>query len=76
VVRATWDARGGAVLTLDDAGAGFAAAASRSELYAESGRGLELVRAISDQLTITRSPLGGTRVTATFHNAAPLMSSA
>jgi hypothetical protein len=75
VVRATWDARGGAALTLDDAGAGFVPATACSKPYAESGRGLELVRAISDQLTITRSPLGGTRVTVSFHNAPVLTSS-
>jgi len=72
-VRATWDAHDGAALSLDDTGEGFTPPESASEPYAESGRGLELVRAISDQLTITRSPLGGTRVRVGFRNAATVL---
>ena len=72
-VRATWDAHDGAALSLDDSGEGFTPPECASEPYAESGRGLELVRAISDQLTITRSPLGGTRVRVGFRNAAAVL---
>jgi PAS domain S-box-containing protein len=67
IVEATRATNGTATLTVDDSGIGFSPATRRTDPYAESGRGLELVRTISDAVTITRSPHGGTRVSVSFH---------
>jgi anti-sigma regulatory factor (Ser/Thr protein kinase) len=67
IVEATRATNGTATLTVDDSGIGFTPLSRRTDPYAESGRGLELVRTISDAVTITRSPHGGTRVSVSFH---------
>ena len=41
--------------------------------YAETGRGLGLVRAVSDGVRIEPTPFGGTRVTVTFRHAVPAL---
>ncbi len=56
-------------LTVEDAGTGFTHAERGVDPYAETGRGLGLVRAVSDGLEIEPTALGGTRVTVTFRHA-------
>jgi PAS domain S-box-containing protein len=68
-VVASVDAGGIATLVVEDAGPGFTHAEQGLDPYAESGRGLGLVRAVSDGLRIEPTVLGGTRVTVTFHHA-------
>jgi PAS domain S-box-containing protein len=53
-------------LSIEDRGAGFTPYGEPVGLEAESGRGLSLVRALADDVTIEPLPLGGTRVTVTF----------
>jgi anti-sigma regulatory factor (Ser/Thr protein kinase) len=53
-------------LSVEDHGAGFVPLAESASLDAESGRGLSLVRALADDLTVEPLPLGGTRVTVSF----------
>lgn len=68
VVRVLASTAGGgdAALVVEDSGAGFTHDEHGLDPFAESGRGLELVRAVSDGLAIAAAPLGGTRVTVTF----------
>ncbi len=56
-------------LVVEDAGPGFTHDDRALDPYAESGRGLGLVRAVSDGVTIESTPRGGTRVTVTFRHA-------
>jgi PAS domain S-box-containing protein len=65
-VAVTSDGEGNATLVVEDNGAGFAPKERRPDPYAESGRGLMLVRGVADRLTIEPAPSGGTRVCVTF----------
>jgi PAS domain S-box-containing protein len=56
----------GAELFVTDRGAGFRTPAKTFDMFAESGRGLELVRAVSDDVTIVAAAHGGTTVHAIF----------
>jgi PAS domain S-box-containing protein len=53
-------------LIVEDRGLGFVPRAAVHGLDAESGRGLTLVGALADGVTIEATPLGGTRVVVTF----------
>jgi serine phosphatase RsbU (regulator of sigma subunit)/anti-sigma regulatory factor (Ser/Thr protein kinase) len=59
----------GALLVVDDQGAGFAPSEHQPDLFSESGRGLLIVRGVSDGMSIERAPNGGTRVRVTFLGA-------
>jgi PAS domain S-box-containing protein len=65
-VVVTGDGEGNTTLIVEDGGAGFAPKERRLDPYAESGRGLMLVRGVADRLTIEPAASGGTRVCATF----------
>ena len=62
-----------ATLVVEDNGAGFRTADRGPDPYAETGRGLGLVRAVSDGVEIGLTALGGTRVTVTFRPPAPAL---
>jgi PAS domain S-box-containing protein len=64
---------GSAQLMVEDSGAGFIMRDNALDPYAESGRGLSLVRAVSDDVQITPSPRGGSRVTVTFRANVPAL---
>jgi PAS domain S-box-containing protein len=68
-VLATTDAAGTATLVVEDNGPGFSHDDTGVDPYAETGRGLGLVRAVSDGVRIESTALGGTRVTVTFRAA-------
>jgi anti-sigma regulatory factor (Ser/Thr protein kinase) len=68
-VLATTDGVDTTSLVVEDAGTGFTHAERGVDPYAETGRGLGLVRAVSDGLEIEPTALGGTRVTVTFRHA-------
>ena len=68
-VLVTTDGAATASLVVEDAGPGFTHAEHGVDPYAESGRGLALVRAVSDGLALEPTPLGGTRATVTFRHA-------
>lgn len=75
-VVASSDADGNATITVEDSGVGFTPTARRLDPLAESGRGLELVRAIADDVRIERASRGGTRVAAVFRAQPALVASA
>jgi PAS domain S-box-containing protein len=62
----------GAELFVSDRGAGFVAPAKRADQFAESGRGLELVRAVGDDVALTSNGHGGTTVHVIFERAGTL----
>ncbi|MEO7039101.1 MAG: SpoIIE family protein phosphatase [Candidatus Elarobacter sp.] len=63
-----------ATLVVEDGGPGFTPARDgRLDPFAESGRGLSLVRAVASGVQINPGPTGGTRVTVTFGHAAPVL---
>jgi PAS domain S-box-containing protein len=64
---------GTATLSVEDNGSGFTPGEHRLDPYAESGRGLSLVRAVADALDVEPAPLGGTRVTVTFRPEQPAL---
>ncbi|MDQ6941012.1 MAG: SpoIIE family protein phosphatase [Candidatus Eremiobacteraeota bacterium] len=68
-VLASTDAIGTASLVVEDAGPGFTHDDRDVDPYAETGRGLGLVRAVSDGVRIEPTALGGTRVTVIFRHA-------
>lgn len=72
-VTVSSDAEGNATLVVEDSGSGFALKERRPDPYAESGRGLMLVRGVADRLTIEPALGGGTRVSATFLRRAPAL---
>ena len=72
-VIASTDGNGTARLVIEDSGNGFTPDARAHDPYAESGRGLSLVRSVTDDLQIESTPSGGTRVTATFHAQQPAL---
>ena len=69
-VLLTADAAGTATLTVEDRGTGFLPANGVVDPFAESGRGLALVRAVSDDVAIAALGHGGTRVAVSFAAAA------
>ncbi|MBV8580223.1 MAG: SpoIIE family protein phosphatase [Candidatus Eremiobacteraeota bacterium] len=74
-VTTSTDGEGTATLIVEDTGTGFTAHEHDATLdpFAESGRGLNLVRSVSDDLHIAPTALGGTRVTVTFRHAVPAL---
>ncbi len=68
-VIASTDGDGIASLVVEDTGAGFTHPERGFDPYAETGRGLGLVRAVADDVKIEPIVRGGTRVTATFQGA-------
>ncbi len=56
----------GAELVVSDRGAGFPAVVGAADQFAESGRGLHLVRTLGDSVRIEPSP-SGTSITVAFH---------
>jgi anti-sigma regulatory factor (Ser/Thr protein kinase) len=65
-VIASTDGDGTATLVVEDTGEGFTDAEREFDPYAETGRGLGLVRAVTDGVKIEPIVRGGTRVTVTF----------
>ncbi|HEY0614685.1 MAG TPA: ATP-binding SpoIIE family protein phosphatase, partial [Candidatus Elarobacter sp.] len=65
-VLASTDGDGVAQLVVEDGGAGFTPHGGLPDSFAESGRGLALVRSVAEDVRIERSARGGTRVTVTF----------
>jgi len=65
-IRAT--ARGAELVVLDR-GAGFVPRSAPADTFAESGRGLDLVRAVADDMTIDANAFGGTTITIVFERA-------
>jgi anti-sigma regulatory factor (Ser/Thr protein kinase) len=59
----------GAEIAVSDRGAGFPGAHGAIDPFAENGRGLHLVRALSDAVTIEPGPTG-TRITVAFYRPA------
>ncbi|MEA2785328.1 MAG: hypothetical protein QOF71_1432 [Candidatus Eremiobacteraeota bacterium] len=72
-VLLTTDGASSTTLVVEDAGPGFSHEAHGVDPYAETGRGLELVRAVSDDVRIEPTARGGTRVTVTFRHAVPAL---
>lgn len=72
-VIASTDGDGSAVLVVEDSGAGFTDKEHVFDPYAESGRGLALVRAVADRVKVEPMVRGGTRVTVTFDAAVPAL---
>jgi PAS domain S-box-containing protein len=72
-VLATSDESGTVHVVVEDSGGGFTPEGGAADPYAESGRGLSLVRSVVDDLQIEPTPSGGTRVTATFHAQRPAL---
>jgi PAS domain S-box-containing protein len=60
----------GAELRVSDRGAGFRERPRSGDAYAESGRGLELVRAVADVCEFSANAFGGTTVLAVFTGTA------
>ena len=60
------DTERGAELRVNDRGPGFREPSEPAETYAESGRGLHLVRAVSDEVVISVNEQLGTSVTVLF----------
>jgi PAS domain S-box-containing protein len=72
-VLASSDLVGTTSLVVEDSGPGFTHEERGVDPYAETGRGLGLVRAVSDGVRIEPTPVGGTRVTVTFRHAVPAL---
>jgi PAS domain S-box-containing protein len=66
------DGRGAVELTVEDSGSGFVPRARAIDPLAESGRGLNLVQALSQGLAVEPGPRGGSRVRVTFQAPAAL----
>ncbi|MDB5027829.1 MAG: putative sensor protein [Candidatus Eremiobacteraeota bacterium] len=76
-VLVSTDGDGTAQLVVEDDGPGFTPRGGAIDPFAESGRGLGLVRRVADEIHIDSTSRGGARVTATFHPPAlALVSSA
>ncbi len=74
LVTVRTDGNGNATLIVEDSGRGFVPDVRRLDPFAESGRGLSLVDAVSDGLTIEPSGRGGARATVVFAPARTLAS--
>jgi anti-sigma regulatory factor (Ser/Thr protein kinase) len=68
-VLVSTDGAGSVRLVVEDTGAGFTLGERRLDPYAESGRGLALVDAVSDGLTIEPTGRGGARAIVRFEAA-------
>jgi PAS domain S-box-containing protein len=66
VVRCRIAPGGAATLELDDAGSGFVLAPNSSDLLAETGRGLELIRRLTGDVHVASAPGGGASVRVRF----------
>ncbi len=66
-VIASTDGDGVATLVVEDTGAGFTDSGKPFDPFAETGRGLGLVRAVADAVKIEPIVRGGTRVTGDLH---------
>ena len=73
-VIASTEGDGSASLVVEDTGEGFTHAEREFDPYAETGRGLGLVRAVADDVKIEPMIRGGTRVTVTFAGKPALVS--
>jgi len=71
-VRARATAEGGEIVVIDR-GSGCPMTAQSIDQFAESGRGLHLVRALADRVLIEPSP-SGSRITVSFTRVAPALS--
>ncbi len=63
-VRIEWPAAGPAMLYVDDWGPGVRSVADSNDPMRESGRGIEIVRALAREVNIVSAPIGGTHVSA------------
>ncbi len=63
-VRIEWPAAGPAMLYVDDWGPGVRSVQTSSDPMRESGRGIEIVRALAREVHIVSAPIGGTHVSA------------
>jgi two-component sensor histidine kinase len=63
-VRIEWPAAGPAMLYVDDWGPGVRSVETSDDPMRESGRGIQIVRAVARALHIVSAPLGGTHVSA------------
>ena len=63
-VRIEWPASGPAMLYVDDWGPGVCSVATSDDPMRESGRGIEIVRALSRGVHIATASIGGTHVSA------------
>ena len=63
-VRIEWPDLGPVVLMVDDWGPGIRPSIPLTDPMRESGRGIEIVRALSPVVRIVTAPLGGTHVSA------------
>jgi two-component sensor histidine kinase len=61
-VRIEWPAAGPAMLYVDDWGPGVRSVQPSDDPMRESGRGIQIVRAVARALHIASAPLGGTHV--------------
>lgn len=57
---------GSAAIELDDAGSGFVPAVVAADLFAETGRGLALLRRLTDDVQVASAPGGGASVRVSF----------
>jgi len=63
-VRIEWPEGGPVMLSVDDWGPGIGPAAPLTDPMRESGRGIDIVRALSPAVRIVSAPFGGTHVSA------------
>ena len=61
-VRIEWPTSGPAMLYVDDWGPGVSSVQTSGDPMRESGRGIEIVRALARHLHIASAPIGGTHV--------------
>jgi anti-sigma regulatory factor (Ser/Thr protein kinase) len=69
VARCRVGPSGVATIELDDAGSGFVPASSSADLFAETGRGLALLRRLSDDVVVGSAPSGGASVCVRLNGA-------
>jgi len=62
-VRIEWPPDGPATLFVDDCGPGVRSVAASDDPMRESGRGIDIVRALAREVNIVSAPIGGTHVT-------------
>jgi PAS domain S-box-containing protein len=71
VARCRISVSGAATIELDDAGAGFTPTPGNSDLFAETGRGLALLRRLTDDVQVGTAPGGGANVTVRLSGSKP-----
>jgi anti-sigma regulatory factor (Ser/Thr protein kinase) len=67
---------GAAKIELDDAGTGFVPAPGPADLFAETGRGLALLRHLTDDVQVASAPGGGASVSVCLNGGQPQHSTA